>query len=96
MFPIGNFFLAWKMLLWQNPPCSSKPTMKSMKEIGAFVREKRREQGVTQAQLAGVANTGLRFVSDLENGKGTVQLRKLLAVLAALGYGLYIGNRWEK
>ncbi|MBQ3809359.1 MAG: helix-turn-helix transcriptional regulator [Kiritimatiellae bacterium] len=66
------------------------------KEIGAFVREKRREQGVTQAQLAGVANTGLRFVSDLENGKGTVQLRKLLAVLDALGYGLYIGNRWEK
>ena len=33
---------------------------------------------------------------DLKNGKGTAQLRKLLAALDAFGYGLYIGNRWEK
>ena len=64
--------------------------------VGKTISSQRKKLNMTQAQLAGVANTGLRFVSDLENGKGTVQLRKLLAVLDALGYGLYIGNRWEK
>ena len=52
-------------------------------------------QRLGQAELAGVANTGVRFISDLENGKGTIQIRKLLNVLNALGLGLYIFNRWE-
>ena len=38
---------------------------------------------------------GTRFISDLENGKGTIQIQKLLDVLNALGLGLYIFNRWE-
>ena len=42
-----------------------------------------------------MANTGVRFVSDLENGKPTVQLDKTIKVLEALGLGLYTGYRWE-
>ena len=55
------------------------------KELGAFVRETRREAGLTQGQLAGAAGVGMRFVIELEAGKPTAQLGKALAVLAVLG-----------
>ena len=70
--------------------------LRTTKELGALVRETRKAQGISQEQLAGVANTGVRFVSDLENGKPTVQLDKTIKVLEALGLGLYAGYRWEQ
>lgn len=69
--------------------------LRTTKELGTLVRETRKAQGISQEQLAGVANTGVRFVSDLENGKPTVQLDKTIKVLEALGLGLYTGYRWE-
>ena len=68
---------------------------KNMEEIGRLVRDERRRQGVTQMQLAGVAGTGIRFVSDLENGKGTIQIGKLLRVVQTLGLGMFIFSPWE-
>lgn len=68
----------------------------SAQAVGKLVQAERKRQGLTQLQLAGLANTGIRFVSDLENGKGTVQLQKLLAVLAALGLGLFIHSPWDE
>ena len=73
----------------------SKVKLQTAAEIGALIRAKRKEQHVSQAVLAGLALVGTRFVSDLENGKGTIQIQKLLDVLNALGLGLYIFNRWE-
>ena len=68
----------------------------SSEAVGKLVQGERKRQGLTQLQLAGLANTGIRFVSDLENGKGTVQLQKLLAVIAALGLGLYVHSPWDE
>lgn len=72
----------------------------STKDIGLLIKTTRKAQGVTQEQLAGVANTGIRFISDLENGKPTIQVNKLLNVLSALGLGMYIFskrdlNKWR-
>lgn len=55
------------------------------KQIGQIIRETRRAQGLRQDQLAGAAGVGLRFVVELEAGKPTVQLGKVLNVLDALG-----------
>jgi y4mF family transcriptional regulator len=68
---------------------------KTVEEIGKLVREERKRQNVTQLHLAGLAGTGIRFVSDLENGKGTVQVQKLLKVVQTLGLGLFIFSPWE-
>lgn len=67
----------------------------STKDIGLLIKTTRKAQGVTQEQLAGVANTGIRFISDLENGKPTIQVNKLLNVLSALGVGMYIFSKWD-
>ena len=68
---------------------------KTMEDIGRLIRDERRRQGVTQMQLAGVAGTGIRFVSDLENGKGTIQTGKLLRIVQTLGLGMFIFSPWE-
>ena len=67
----------------------------STKDIGLLIKTTRKAQGVTQEQLPGLANTGIRFISDLENGKPTIQVNKLLNVLSALGLGMYIFSKWD-
>ncbi len=54
-------------------------------QLGEIVRKTRKEMGVTQSDLALTSGTGLRFISDLENGKPTCQLGKVLTVLQTLG-----------
>jgi hypothetical protein len=43
---------------------------------------------VTQADLALTSGTGLRFIIDLEKGKPTCQIGKVLTVLQTLGVEL--------
>ncbi len=59
-------------------------------QLGNSVRYKRKKDGLTQQDLAAIAGVGVRFVSELENGKPSVQLNTVLAVLAALGLQLVI------
>lgn len=70
--------------------------LRTAADIGALVCLKRKEQKLSQEDLAGLANTGTRFISDLENGKSTIQTGKLLRVLTALGLGMYVFSRWEQ
>ena len=65
-------------------------------EVGKLIQAERKRQKLSQLQLAGLANTGIRFISDLENGKGTVQLQKLLAVISALGLSMFVYSPWDE
>jgi transcriptional regulator, y4mF family len=62
-------------------------------EIGKIVKARRKERHLTQAELAMYADTGTRFISDLENGKSTIQLGKVLDVIAMLGLDMEIRER---
>jgi len=53
--------------------------------IGAIVRDARKAAGLRQDELAASAGVGLRFVVELERGKPTARLDKILQVLTALG-----------
>ena len=53
--------------------------------IGKIVRDARKAAGLRQDQLAASAGVGLRFVVELERGKTTAQLDKILLVFQALG-----------
>lgn len=64
---------------------TGQSALDSALSIGEAVRQARRAHGLTQSQLAGLAGTGLRFVSELERGKPSISLDKTLAVLAVLG-----------
>lgn len=54
-------------------------------QLGKIVRKTRKQIGVTQSDLALTSGTGLRFIGDLENGKPTCQMGKVLTVLQTLG-----------
>ena len=69
---------------------SSNFKIKSAQDIGTAVRSRRKESGLTLAETAGLTNVGVRFLSELENGKPTVRLDKLMRVLEALGLHLHI------
>lgn len=53
--------------------------------LGIFVKENRRQAGLTQTQLALKAGVGLRFVRDLEQGKQSLRTDTLNKVLALFG-----------
>ena len=55
------------------------------KEIGAVVRQARKQAKLKQAEAAAMCGVGTRFLSDLENGKPTLHLGKTLQVLKAFG-----------
>jgi HTH-type transcriptional regulator / antitoxin HipB len=59
-------------------------------KLASKVRARRAQLRLRQEELADLAGVSERFVYALENGKTTVQLDKLLAVLNALGLHLQI------
>lgn len=54
-------------------------------ELGQLIKQTRRSLGVTQKVLAMTSGTGLRFIIELEKGKPTCQIGKVLMVLHTLG-----------
>jgi len=63
-------------------------TIKDAKDIGELVRRRRHELGLTQTEVAEVANVNLRFLSELERGKPTARFETVMRVLATLGIEL--------
>ncbi len=54
-------------------------------QLGKLIRQARRAQNLTQTDLAFAANTGVRFIVDVENGKSTAQIGKVLQICNMLG-----------
>ncbi len=70
------------------PNGNNNEVMTSSENLGQRIRKRRKEIGLNQADLELASGTGVRFVSDLENGKETCQLGKFLTVAANLGFEL--------
>lgn len=59
-------------------------------ELGLLMRATRKQQKVRMDDLAGSAGVGPVFVRDVERGKETVQLGRVLQVLHELGIELKV------
>jgi len=71
----------------------SEIAVRSSEELGAVVRAQRRRLTLKQIDIAGLGNTGNRFIVDLENGKPTVQLQKVLDIMDLLGLELVVRTK---
>jgi y4mF family transcriptional regulator len=58
------------------------------REIGEFVRARRKTAGLSQRELGEFAGVGTRFVSELERGKPTARLDAVNKVAAVFGKNL--------
>jgi y4mF family transcriptional regulator len=66
------------------------------KNLGLLIRNERKQQKLTQEQLAGVTGVGVRFLRELEAGKDSCQLGRALRVTATLGLNVFAGSRRER
>lgn len=57
-------------------------------QLGALIRQRRKSQKLTIAQCAAFAGVGGRFVSEVERGKPTAELDKVLLLCHGLGIRL--------
>ena len=64
---------------------SSGLALGSTEELGAALRRSRRALGLTQAELALAAGVGLRFVGEVEAGKPSAQLGRVMQLIEVLG-----------
>ena len=71
-------------------PVGNMTRITSPADIGAAVRGARKAAGLRQDDLARLAGVGTRFLIELEAGKPTMRLDKLLSVLATLGIDLHL------
>ncbi len=56
-----------------------------MNTIAEFIKQNRKEAGLTQEEFAMRSGLGLRFVRELEQGKETVRMDKVNQALAMFG-----------
>ncbi|MDD2297102.1 MAG: helix-turn-helix domain-containing protein [Sphaerochaetaceae bacterium] len=62
--------------------------IKNCNDIGSLILTRRKELGLTQKEASGLCGVGIRFWSELENGKETLQQGKVLSILSRLGIDL--------
>jgi transcriptional regulator with XRE-family HTH domain len=66
-------------------------------DLGTFVRAVRKAQGLRQDEVGRLSHT---FIGDLEEGKPTAQLGKVLEVLSELGVSIHVapppGMEWKQ
>ena len=67
--------------------------VRSSADLGALLRDRRKALALRQLDLAGLGGTGNRFVVDVENGKPTVQLQKVIDLMALLGLEFVVRPR---
>lgn len=64
--------------------------VKKQSDISNFLKQKRKEYGISQIEFAEKSGLGLRFVRELEQGKSTVRLDKVNRALSMFGYTVTI------
>ena len=62
--------------------------LNNTRDLGLYVRDRRRRLGITQADLAASAQVSRRWLSDLEAGKPTAEVGLVFKVLHALDVAL--------
>lgn len=67
--------------------------VRSSIELGQIVRQRRKQLGLRQLDVAGMVNAGNRLIIEMERGKPTLQLQGVLEVLGLLGLELVVRPR---
>lgn len=62
-------------------------------ELGAQIRARRKAKGLTQTQLAELCRVSLRFVSEVERGRASAGVGRVLHLCARLGLDVHVVPR---
>jgi y4mF family transcriptional regulator len=72
-------------------PLSQSPLSRisTAADIGRLIKAARQQRQLSQQDFADLAGVGRRFISELENGKATLEFDKVLHVAASVGIDLF-------
>ena len=73
-----------------------KMNITNAKEFGKAIRERRKALHYTQAYLSEYTGFSASFISDLENGKLTIELEKTIYLANLLGLDCSLSVRGEE
>lgn len=62
-------------------------------QFGAYLKQRRKHLNYTQSFLSEVSGLSVSFISDVENGKPTVELGKVLLLSNLLGLDVTLEER---
>lgn len=62
--------------------------IRTAEDLGRLIRDQRKRQGLRQTDLAAIIGASHVFVGDVEKGKPSVQLGRVLRLLDELGLEL--------
>ena len=69
------------------------------KSLGQSIKNRRKELKYTQAYLSEFTGLSISFISNVERGKPTAEIEKILMLVNILGMDIFIENRgaqrWE-
>ena len=65
-------------------------------ELGQFIRENRKQAGLSQEKFAQMVGVGKTVVYDLEKGKETVQLSSLNKILRGINIKVNLASPIDK
>jgi len=60
------------------------------KYMGRAIKDTRNKKKMTQSDLADITGVSVKFISDVERGKETVQMDKVFDLARALGLQIYL------
>ena len=63
------------------------------KTLGETIRARRKELHYTQAYLAEFTGLSVTFISDVERGKTTAEIEKIIRLINVLGLNLLVEKR---
>ena len=62
-------------------------------ELGALLRAERKRQGLSQVELAALCGVSPRFLGEIEGGRSTAGIGRILRVCSRLGLDLLVTRR---
>ena len=78
------------------PSTSWFSQIKSTRDLGSLIRRFRKQRHLTLEKVSGLTNTSTRFLSELERGKETAEIGKVISTLNKLGLEIIIQPRGTK
>ena len=70
-----------------------KMKINNTKTLGETIRARRKELHYTQAYLAEFTGLSVTFISDVERGKTTAEIEKIIRLINGLGLNLLVEKR---
>ena len=69
--------------------------LRDAEDLGAVIRKRRKELGMSQTQLADACHCSVRFISELERGIAGGNIKQVIGVCRSLGIDLHARVRGQ-